>query len=924
MKKKAVSDDAVHDVDSRISGLTRSRRAWFVSLGIAVIAFLLALGFSFTRFCRDVEFKTLDLRYRLRPSLTVRDDILMVDIDDESLETYGRWPWPRTVMADLLDGLGSQGAEHVLLDIEFLDPSRAVVISEQGNDFIQAAVGQTRRNVSDLITEALSLVESGHRGESVAGSLLGETGEVDRQFQLLNEVLTGAVVDPDAALTAALKRHGRTYLVCHFRDMVGNMAGKMAGKNGKDIDEKINELVKQQFVSGQGTMEVEERVEAVLASLPSVDSQRFRSLAEKIVIRESNRRTLLNQSGVRLFDLGGLIALPETGGLVPTLPMLSKAARGVGFSNASPDQDGTFRRLPLFIPGDEMALMQAAFRLAVDMLEADVGAIRFKDSRTVQLPRKDGTTLEVPLDRHGQFLLNWAGGWKTFRHVSACRILDQRLLMKGQWRLLCEADERYLGGELGDLAETPFSPGRLQQAREIVLPAITDLVDRITRQIETGSRFQEDSALKSRVTGRLESVKAVLTGFTRLESERRSLDEELKKSVSGSTCFVELSASATTDLGVTPFEEKYPMAGTHANLLNSFLTGAFLKESSFGWPCLAAAALALLPGVLLPFLGNWGGTGLALGLAAAYVLLCFILFSTAGLIIEMVFPLVTLVLTFIAVSMYLRILAIRAFLLYRSEKAALERDIELAKRIQRRLRPSSYPKMEGMDIAGRTRPARSLAGDFYAFFQLEESKVGCAIADISGKGVSAALLMNMIRSALKTVLATRGDRPDVMNIVNRLVSSEEIIKESSFATCMYLVLNLKLMTVRFSNAGHNAILLFRQGEEAYQELFIGGVPLGIFKKMDYGQVEAPLKPGDILVLYTDGINEAHNPDEQQFGLERFVEVINRSRHLSAEEILQAVFDAVDEFAAKRGQYDDMTTVVFKIGDNVKGENTTVE
>ena len=916
MKKKAVSDDAVHDVDSRISGLTRSRRAWFVSLGIAVIAFLLALGFSFTRFCRDIEFKTLDLRYRLRPRLTVRHDILMVDIDDESLETYGRWPWPRTVMADLLDGLGSQGAEHVLLDIEFLDPSRAVVVSEGGSDFIQAAVGQTRRNVSDLIIEALSLMERGHRGESVAGSLLGETGEVDRQFKLLNEMLTGAVVDPDAALAAALKRHGRTYLVCHFREL--------AGQSGKDIDEKINELVKQQFVSGQGTLEVEERVEAVLASFPSIDSQRFRPLAEKIVIRESNRRTLLSQSGVRLFDLGGLVALPETGGLVPALPVLAKAARGVGFSNASPDQDGTFRRLPLFIPGDDMALMQAAFRLAVDMLEADVAGIRFKDSRTVQLPRKNGTTLEVPLDRRGQFLLNWAGGWETFRHVSACRILDQRLLMKGQWRLLCEADERYLGGELGDLAENSFSPERLQQAREIVLPAITDLVDRITRQIETGSRFQEDSALKSRVTGRLESVKAVLTGFARLDSERRSLDEELKKSVSGSTCFVEMSASATTDLGVTPFEEKYPMAGTHANLLNSFLTGAFLKESSFGWPCLAAAALALLPGVLLPFLGHWGGTALALGLAVAYVLLCFILFSTAGLIIEMVFPLATLLLTFIAVSMYLRMLAIRAFLLYRSEKAALERDIELAKRIQKRLRPSSYPKMKGMDIAGRTRPARSLAGDFYAFFQLDENKVGCAIADISGKGVSAALLMNMIRSALKTVLDTRGDRHDVMNIVNRLVSSEEIIKESSFATCMYLVLNLKLMTVRFSNAGHNAILLFRQGEEAYQELFIGGVPLGIFKKMDYGQVEAPLQAGDILVLYTDGINEAHDPEEKQFGLERFVEVINRSRHLSAEEILQAVFDAVDEFAAGRGQYDDMTTVILKIGDNVQDEKTTEE
>ncbi len=841
---------------NRIHEVSRSKKSRLVSLFLSVFSFLLILGLSQTRFFEDVELRASDLKFRLRPRIPVREDILMIDIDDESLERFGRWPWPRSVMARLVDSLDRHGARNVFLDIEFIEPSRLLVSGSRDKESINREIGRLEGDVDRLLTQAFELVERGHSKEAVLPSLTGENGELKLRFKRLKELFDGVVEDPDQILAESLKQVGSTYLTFHFTD---------PGEKDKDDN----------FSSAGRTM-------------------------------------LLRRFSIPRSQLGGSLPVPATGDLVPVIPSLTEAARGAGFANASPDQDGTFRRLPLFLPDADRLVFQGAFLLALDLMGVAPETLRLSGSQTLLLDREGAPAVRVPLDRRGLFLINWTGGWKTFKHVSAGQLLLSDELLRHQWALLIEADDGYLGGRLSQEVMVPFSMTALEQAKKIVIPALSELIERLREQRKSSPRFQDNPELSARASARLEALKSVVATFEKIETQRLKLIDNLRRSIAGSVCFVELSASGTTDIGVTPFDEKYPMAGTHATILNSLLTESFLKETHPGWTWLASFIMALILGWTLPFLGSRAATGIAITLMLGYGLAGGLLFWKPGLMIGTVAPVITVFLAYTLVTVYQRILTVKAFRLYRREKLVLERDLELAERIQRRLRPSSYPTAPGLDVAGRTRPARSLAGDFYAFFQLGEKRVACAIADISGKGLGAALLMNMIRSALKTIIATTGDNPEILATVNRLVGKEEIIQESSFATCQYLTFDLQEMNLSFSNAGHNPILLFRKGEQGNRELFISGVPIGIIQDSKYELVEEPLKAGDILVLFTDGISEAHDRDDNQFGMDRLNGVVAASRDGTAEEILSAVFDAVDEFASGTKQYDDMTAVVFKI------------
>lgn len=244
------------------------------------------------------------------------------------------------------------------------------------------------------------------------------------------------------------------------------------------------------------------------------------------------------------------------------------------------------------------------------------------------------------------------------------------------------------------------------------------------------------------------------------------------------------------------------------------------------------------------------------------------------------------------------------------ETRRTERELELSREIQEKLLPKTFPVISGVEFAAGTRPARVIGGDFYDFFQLDENRLGCIISDISGKGIPAALLMNMIRSVFKTVVATTEGVAAVMNTVNQLITDD--IDSYSFATCIYLVLDSREKKIYLSSSGHHPLQLFRQGEDECRELSVEGVPIGIFKEYVYHSIEAEVEPGDVLVLFTDGILDARSREEMDFGLTRLQETVKRNREQAVSDILEAVFTEVDTFAAGTSQFDDMTAVVFKI------------
>ena len=347
-----------------------------------------------------------------------------------------------------------------------------------------------------------------------------------------------------------------------------------------------------------------------------------------------------------------------------------------------------------------------------------------------------------------------------------------------------------------------------------------------------------------------------------------------------------------------------------ANAVSTILERRFLRRCSPAIDLSYLLVVSVIGSVLFCLvspLWSW-----AVGLLMGFGLWCTALFMfSRGLVGPLAAPLLSLVVLYLASLAYHYTGERRAFRQYRREQDLLERDIELARRIQKRLMPDYPPAMSNLSISARTRPARSLGGDFYDFFMFDEERIGCVIADISGKGVSAALLMNMIRSVFKTVIGTMGEREDVLSVVNHHVSNEEIIQESSFATCIYLVADIRKSSLTFSNAGHSPALLFRDGEPV-AELKAHGVPVGILKESTYRSSSVPIHPGDVIVLYTDGFPEAHNVQTEQFGTDRLIEIVAACRDSSPEEILERVFAEVDCFTEGRSQFDDMTMVVFKV------------
>jgi serine phosphatase RsbU (regulator of sigma subunit) len=253
----------------------------------------------------------------------------------------------------------------------------------------------------------------------------------------------------------------------------------------------------------------------------------------------------------------------------------------------------------------------------------------------------------------------------------------------------------------------------------------------------------------------------------------------------------------------------------------------------------------------------------------------------------------------------------------------LMQEMETARQIQARLLPHAEPLLPGWQITGLSIPSRQVGGDYFDFLQPGPGKLGVAIGDVSGKGMPAALLMSNLQACLKGQILHPAPVSDVVTRVNDLLS--ESTDPHMFATFFYGEIDGPSGHFVSTNAGHNPPLLVRRDGQV-EWLEAGGLILGMFAGQPYEQVEVDLAPGDVLVLYTDGITEAGAPeigddeaaalddvddDEVMFGEDRLEAVVVRARERSAMGIREAILSAVQEFVADGPQGDDITLVVVK-------------
>ena len=242
------------------------------------------------------------------------------------------------------------------------------------------------------------------------------------------------------------------------------------------------------------------------------------------------------------------------------------------------------------------------------------------------------------------------------------------------------------------------------------------------------------------------------------------------------------------------------------------------------------------------------------------------------------------------------------------ERRHLEKELAIAREIQLSFLPKQAPIVPGFDLAGAAHTHAEVGGDYYDFIPVSDSRLGLAIADVSGKGIPAALLMAGFRMSLLAEIRNDFAIRAVMRKVNTLL--HESMERDKFVTAFYGVLDYKNRMLIFSNAGHNPPILVR-ADGGIEQLLEGGVALGVLPDAVYEERPIALNPGDVLLLYTDGVTEAESPSGEQYGQWRLEQLISRLRERSASEILEAVVSDVLEWAAERGQNDDLTLMVVK-------------
>ncbi len=242
------------------------------------------------------------------------------------------------------------------------------------------------------------------------------------------------------------------------------------------------------------------------------------------------------------------------------------------------------------------------------------------------------------------------------------------------------------------------------------------------------------------------------------------------------------------------------------------------------------------------------------------------------------------------------------------EKGRMEKELQMAKEIQRSWLPRTLPNIPGYELAADWRSAREVAGDFYDCIALPEGNWGVVIADVSDKGAPAALFMAVTRSLLRSAALLAPTPQATLQHTNR-----SILKDTDtgmFVTVYYTVLHPE-GRVTAVNAGHNRPLLYSPRRQVHAFLPRGGHPLGWFEDLALQAHTYQLEVGDVLVLYTDGLTEAENAAHEPFGTQRLVDVVAAHAERGAEEILAAIVEAVQDFMGEAPPFDDMTLVVVR-------------
>jgi sigma-B regulation protein RsbU (phosphoserine phosphatase) len=239
------------------------------------------------------------------------------------------------------------------------------------------------------------------------------------------------------------------------------------------------------------------------------------------------------------------------------------------------------------------------------------------------------------------------------------------------------------------------------------------------------------------------------------------------------------------------------------------------------------------------------------------------------------------------------------------EKERIERELELAAGIQRQILPRDLPSVAGLEVAAKNRPTRQVGGDYYDFFPLSGGRLAFLVADVSGKGVPAALLVSTVHAAVHLQIDEAKTVAELIGRIDRHLQKFSATRK--FLTCFFGLIEPDSGTLRYVSAGHNPALL-RRAAGAVEQIKATGVPIGMFPHATWREETVVMEKGDLLCVYSDGITEALDTGDEEFGLDRLERLMSPE---APGRVCETIFDAVSEFAGDAPQYDDQTLLLLR-------------
>ena len=365
-------------------------------------------------------------------------------------------------------------------------------------------------------------------------------------------------------------------------------------------------------------------------------------------------------------------------------------------------------------------------------------------------------------------------------------------------------------------------------------------------------------------------------------------------------------APGLQDSYITSLDHAAPMYGIdiHANLIQAYQKGFYPQEGKAAVQLCLHFVLVFLAAFFFWSAGLQAGILAWAGSCAGWLAFCAVVYHFGGVYHPLWVP--------VSFSLLLLSSVFLNTMRARDEKRRIAAELEIACRIQRDMLPEGYepiPDCTRFDLFAEMNPAKAVGGDFYDYFSIDEDHLGLAIGDVSGKGIPAALFMTVTMTLIRDHASKELSPAEVLCAVNHILCSRN--EENMFVTVWLGVICLSEGSLTAANAGHEYPILKQPGENFAILKDRHGLPLGAMDGAKYRDYSLPLQSGTALFLYSDGLPEAIDPQQQQFTTDRAIDILNASSGSTSENLVRAVHTAVNEFAGTEPQFDDLTLLSFQ-------------